>query len=134
MDKQITTKSRQPTLEDVRSKLEHWRKVKRNHREPIPKDIWQAAADLARKHSINTVSKALRLSYTDLKDHVYGCPKPRPAKKEKTPFVELGQPFLVPEATIEMETKKGSRLKICFKGRTDFDLMTLAKIFCQKGL
>ena len=54
----------QPTLEEVRDKFESWRKIKRNHREPIPKDLWQAAADLARKYSVNTVSKELHLSYT----------------------------------------------------------------------
>lgn len=55
----------QPTLEEVRDKLEHWRKIKRNHREPIPQKLWQAVAELARKHSINEISKALRLSYAD---------------------------------------------------------------------
>jgi len=38
MDEQITTKSSQPTLEEVRHKLDNWRKIKR-HREPIPKDL-----------------------------------------------------------------------------------------------
>lgn len=66
------TLSIQPTLDEVRNQLENWRKNKRNHREPVPKDLWQAAAELARKHSINTVSKALRLSYADLKK----CPYP----------------------------------------------------------
>jgi len=100
------------------------------------KICWQAAADLARKHSINTVSKALGLNYTDLKDRIYGPSKPKPVGKEKDFFVELkpGQPFLVPEATLEMETEKGSRLKISLKGRTDFDLMSLAKTFLENGL
>lgn len=126
----------QPTIEEVCDKLEHWRKIKRNHREPIPKDLWQAAAELARKHSINKVSKALHLSYADLKNRVYPSPKPRPANKEKASFIELGygQPSLVPETIVDMETKKGSRLRICFKGKTDFDLMSLAKTFCQKSL
>jgi hypothetical protein len=35
MDKNIPTT--QPTLEEVRDKLEHWRKIKRNHREPFQK-------------------------------------------------------------------------------------------------
>jgi len=133
MDKQ-NTPNRQPTLEEVRNKLEHWRKIKRNHREPIPKDLWQAAAELARKHSINTVSKALGLSYADLKDRVYPPSKFKPA--EKAPFIEIGygQPSLVPEAMLEMENPKGSRLRICFKGKTDFDLMSLAKTFIEKGL
>jgi len=132
MDKQIISSS-QPAFEEVHRKLESWRKIKR-HLEPIPKDIWQAAADLARKHSVNTVSKALRLSYTDLKDRVCGPSKSKPKNKRRPDFIEIGQPFLIPEATLEMENKKGSHLKISFKGRTDFDLMALAKTFLQKNL
>ena len=60
------TQAAQPTFEEVKDKLENWRKNKTNHREPIPKELWQAAADLAGGHSINTVSKALRLSYACL--------------------------------------------------------------------
>jgi hypothetical protein len=56
MDEQITTKSSQPTLEEVHHKLDNWRKIKR-HREPIPKDLWRAAAVLARKHSIKLYQK-----------------------------------------------------------------------------
>jgi len=40
----------------------------------------------------------------------------------------------MPETTLEMETKEGSRLRVSLKGRADFDLMALTKIFCQKGL
>ena len=72
----------QPTLEEVKNQLENWRKSKKNHRQPIPKDLWQAVADLARKHSIATVSKALRLSYADLKDRVYGPTISRPWLQE----------------------------------------------------
>jgi len=33
-----------PNLEEIRSQLENWRKNKTNKREPIPKELWQAAA------------------------------------------------------------------------------------------
>lgn len=79
---QQNTPALQPTLEEVSAQLEHWRQIKRNHREPIPKKLWQAAAELSRQHSISSVSKALRLSYTDLKKHVYGPSMPKPGKKE----------------------------------------------------
>ena len=36
---QQNTSTLQPTIEEVRDKLEHWRKIKRNHREPIPKKL-----------------------------------------------------------------------------------------------
>jgi len=133
MDKQITATISQPTIEQVGERLDKWRKIKK-HRESIPKDIWQDATELAKKYSINTVSKTLRLSYTDLKDRVCGPSKPKPKKRRSSDFIEIGQPFLIPEATLEMENKKGSHLKISFKGRTDFDLMALAKTFLQKNL
>ncbi len=135
MDKQITDSS-QPTFEQVHERLERWRKIKK-HREPIPKDIWQDATELARKHSINTVSKTLRLSYTDLKDRVCGPSKPKPKNKQRpSDFIEIGynQPSLPPETTIELENKKGSRLKISFKGKAGFDPMDFARTFLQKNL
>jgi len=135
MDQQITATISQPTIEQVREKLDRWRKIKK-HREPIPKDIWKDAAELARKHSINTVSKTLRLSYTDLKDRVMGPSKPKSKKRRSSDFIEIGynQPPSMPETTIEMENKKGSRFKICLKGSTDFDPVDLARIFLQKNL
>jgi len=134
MDKQIIGSS-QPTFEQVHERLERWRKIKK-HLEPIPKDIWQDATELARKHSINTVSKTLRLSYTDLKDRVCGPSRSKPKNKRRpSDFIEIGynQPSLIPETTIEMENKKGSRFKIFFKG-TGFDPMDLARTFLQKNL
>jgi hypothetical protein len=126
------THAADPVIEEVRQRLEDWRKIKK-HRQPIPKDIWQDAAGLARKHSINTVSKTLRLSYTDLKDRVCG---PSKTKQKSSDFIEIGygRPSLVPETTIEMENKKGSRLKVSLKGGTDSDLMDLARTFLQKNL
>jgi hypothetical protein len=33
-----------------------------------------------------------------------------------------------------MEDAKGSKMRMCFKGKTDFDLLGLAKAFLEKGL
>ena len=49
------------TLEELKNKLENYRKNKSYNRQPIPKELWQAAAELARAHSIATISKELRL-------------------------------------------------------------------------
>jgi hypothetical protein len=122
-----------PAIEEVRQRLDSWRKTKKNHREPIPEDLWQTAADLARAHSVNSVSRALRLSYTDLKEHTYGHTKSG-RKKRKTPsFVEIRPgPILSREATLEMENPRGSKIRISFKGGTDFDFTAFAKTFMQK--
>lgn len=117
MDKQIAAAASQPTIEQVGERLYEWRKIKK-HREPIPKDIWQDATELAKKYSINTVLKTFRLSYTDLKDRVCGSSKPKLKNLRSSDFIEIGcdQPSLMPETTIEMENKKGSKFKISFKG------------------
>jgi hypothetical protein len=132
MDQQITATASQPTLENLREKLVKWRKIKRYHREPVPKDIWKDATELARKYSIYKVSKALSLNYVNLKTRVMGPSKKKP--NIKTPFIELGQLPPAAEIVLEMENKKGSRLKICLKGSTDFDPMDLARTFYQKNL
>ena len=61
----------------------------------------------------------------------------KPAINKKDPdFIEIKyqQPFLVSEATVEIEDKNGLKMKVCFKGKPDFDLMNLAKVFLEKNL
>ena len=131
MDK--NTSAANKDIEEVHHRLESWRKTKKNQREQIPAYLWQEAAGLARKYSVNSVSSALRLSYMDLKEHAYGHTKPR-TKKSKTPsFVEIG-PMAPPsgETPLEMENPKGSKIRISFKGKTDFDFTALIKTFMQK--
>ena len=132
MDKNTSAADKE--IEEVRQRLESWRKTKKNQREQIPAYLWQAAAGLARKYSVNSVSSALRLSYMNLKEHAYGHTNPR-TKKRKTPsFVEI-EPMAPPpsgETTLEMENSKGSKIRISFKGKTDFDFTALTKTFMQK--
>ena len=125
-------KATQPVLEEVKDKLESWRKNKVNHRQPIPKDLWQAAADLARDGSINQVSKALRLSYADLKCHVYGSSVVSKKTGQKRPsFIELkySQPLMPENITVDIENKKGCRMRIYLKGNAG--IFELIKSFCK---
>ena len=132
MDQQIIATATQPTIEQLREKLVKWRKIKKYNREPVPKDIWKDATELARKYSIYEVSKALSLNYVNLKARVMGPSEKKP-KNKKIPFIELGPLPSEEEIIIEMENRKGSRLKISLKG-TDFDPMDLARTFYQKNL
>ena len=136
MQQQNTT-APQPTLEEVSAYFKHWRQIKRNHREPIPKKLWQEAVELTLQYSLSTISKELRLGYTDFKERVNASSVPEPKDKEiNSDFIELKyeQPFLVSEATVEIEDKNGSKMKICFKGKPDLNLMNLAKAFLGKSL
>jgi hypothetical protein len=63
------------TLEELKNKFENYRKNKSYQREPIPKEFWETAAELARKqHSIATVCRELRLRHASLKEHIYSPP------------------------------------------------------------
>jgi len=126
-----STPSIQLTLEELKNQLEDYRKNKSYHRQPIPKELWQAAADLAKKHSIATISKELRLRYASLKEHMYGPPISKNKAKEKFPsFIELkySQPLLS-DITVDIENKRGLRMRICLK--ESFDISSLIKTFCQ---
>jgi len=113
-----------PDIRELRKKLEHWRKNKKESNQPIPRNLWERAIKLARKYSVSPVARALRLSYTNLKEKTY------PKTEKKMPFIEFNpsQP-MIPEAMLEIENSKGSRLRIHFKGDTDFDLAGIAKEF-----
>ena len=126
------TPTTQPTLEELKNQLESWRANKINHREPIPGKLWKAAADLARAGSINQVSKALHLSYADLKDHLYGSlDLKHKIRKKDISFIELkhSQPLTETPITVDIENKRGCRMRICL--RTSTDITSLLKSFCS---
>jgi hypothetical protein len=94
----------QPTLEAVQELFDRWRKDKRG-RDPIPEALWEAAILLSTKHSINEISKQLRLNYNDLKTRAKGRHVP-----DSTAFIEFAGLSSV-QYIIEME-RPGERMKI----------------------
>ncbi|MBA4369632.1 MAG: hypothetical protein C0403_18565 [Desulfobacterium sp.] len=123
-------------LEFVKNQFEAWRANRKKRREPIPEQLWEAAKELVKIHSINKVSRTLGLNYTDLKKRILGKEYPLSANRKKEPsLVELSyEPLFVPsECIIEMEDKTGCRMKMCFRGETHFDLLELGKSFWDKN-
>jgi|GEM_PF-1319404 len=124
------TQTSQFTLEELKNQLEDYRKNKSYNREPIPKHLWQAAEYLAKKHSIATVSKELGLRYSSMKERIYGPPVSKNKVRKKSPsFIELkySQPPSETPITVDIENKKGSRMRICLGSNTD--IASLIKSF-----
>lgn len=122
-----------PKLEEVKQLFKAWRKTK-TARERIPKSLWQAAVDLVRKeeHSLFKIAKALHLNHTDFKKQVHKkLPVPIPSEPATT-FIELDPSVSVSECVIEMEDVSGAKMRMCFRGKTDFDLLELGKSFWSK--
>ncbi len=128
---QKNLKNKQSSLELVRYEFESWRRTRKNRREQIPEQLWGAAVALTKQYPINRVSKALRLNYTDLKNHIQPQNPITQVENKAPTFVELGGSdiFIPSECIVEMEDSSGAKMRMCFRGKTDFDLLELGKTF-----
>jgi len=121
-------------LENVRQQFNTWRKNKTCKH--TPQKLWQAAINLHRIEglSIHRVSKELRLNYNDLKKQISGNNVPVIKDAKSPDFIELKYSQEVSsECLIEMENKAGSKMRMSFKGKTDFDLLELGKVFWRQS-
>ena len=121
-----------PALSELRDRFESWRKKKENRTDPIPEALWVSAVSLARKYGLNDVTKVLRLERYSLKKRVENLPEPRkPIKPEicHPQFVELSQPVLAPECSLEFENPNGAKMKVQLKGTANLDLVALGQAF-----
>lgn len=121
------------TLREVKEQFKLWRKTRKSPR-PMPRELWNAAAKLSETYSINQISKALCLNHTSLKNRIYKIKKTSIQEGHPPSFVELNfeQSPLASECIVEMEDSSGAKMRMCFKGKTDFDLLELGKAFWRK--
>jgi hypothetical protein len=117
------------TLEEARELFAAWRNKPHRARK-IPDDLWDVAVALCRRYSISAVSKALRLSYKDLRIRVGENEAALPPK----PFVDLGM-LLPPQASLVVECEDGARnrMRIQCSGPMDSGVVDLVKTFLATG-
>ena len=122
-----------PTISQVKEQFKIWRKTRKGLR-PIPKKLWAAAVSLTTQHSISQISKELVLDYSTLKKRAAIKNKDSPASMNPPGFIEvnLEPPVAVSECIVEMQDILGSKMRMHFRGKTDFDLLELAKAFWRK--
>jgi hypothetical protein len=110
-----------PTLADVQALFEQWRENKKG-RDPIPPALWAKAVALSKIHSINAISRYLRLSYNELKSRAS-------AHEPHSTFIEIGSVTTI-ECTVEMEKPGGRKMRMCVRGACP-DLGDLARSFWE---
>jgi len=120
-------------LSEVKEQFKTWRKARKGLR-PIPKKLWAAAVSLTTQHSISQISKELVVDYSALKKRAAVKKKDTAAKMSPTDFIEvnLEPPVAVSECIVEMQDIAGAKMRMHFRGKTDFDLLQLAKTFWSK--
>lgn len=82
-----------PTIEQVHSRFQQWRKS-RQGRAPIPDELWEAAAELARRDGVNRTATALGLDGGKLKQRIgeSAAAATLPTATAPTAFVEPRAP------------------------------------------
>ncbi len=122
-----------PSLREVKEQFKNWRRTRKSHRR-IPEELWQAAISLTANHSISQISKELVVDYTALKKRVPIKKKNTAAKMSPAGFIELNlePPAAVTECIVDMEDNLGAKMRMHIRGKTDFDLLELAKAFWSK--
>ena len=121
------------SLSEVKEQFKTWRKTRKGLR-PIPKKLWAAAVSLTTQHSISQISKELVLDYSALKKRAAIKNKDSAASMSPSGFIEvnLEPPAAVSECIVEMQDIAGAKMRMHFRGKTDFDLLELAKTFWSK--
>jgi len=122
-----------PTISEVKEQFKIWRRTRKSPR-PIPEKLWAAAVSLTANHCLSQISKELVLDYSALKRRVRAKKKDAAASTNPPGFIEvnLEPPAAVAECIVEMQDIFGARMRMHFRGKTDFDLLELAKAFWRK--
>jgi len=135
---QATILSTAPRLRNVQSSFKDWRASKKKGSR-IPPSLWEEAVGLYPEFTVSQIATNLSLSYTDLKQRIETkIVKSSPNENKPVPaFFELD--FSAPcasvsECVVEMEDGSGSKMRMCFRGKTDFDLLELGKSFWMRRL
>jgi hypothetical protein len=112
------------------ARVEQWRKT-RERPGRMPEPLWRVVVQVARKHGINPVARALRLDYYSVKRRVLG--KKRSSKVNSGPSfvaVDLMPPGMVPQCVLEIEDPSGSKLTVRLSGPVD--VVALAEAFWRQ--
>jgi len=120
-------------LERVRADLDAWR-GRRRKGDRIPEEVWRRAAGAVRQYGLNTVSRALRLDYYQLKRRAGGGPAARPPSPL---FVELSDAGAAAgqrtdtglACVVEMEKGNGTRMRVCVREAGAVDWGKLKEAF-----
>jgi hypothetical protein len=126
-----------PTIEAVKEQFDNWRNT-RKVQEPIPAELWNAAASLCGRGPQRPylIAQKLGLNYSKLKQHLPASNTAPPIKKApaQSAFVELdlGTARVPPECMVEMQDEKGRQLKFHLKGQSCPDLIEIFRAFFRK--
>jgi hypothetical protein len=120
-----TDRSTANGLEQTRRRIAHWRDTRTHRGAPMPAALWATAVALARRHGLYRTARTLRVDYGGLQKRLQAAEAvPPPA------FVEFpaARPSGLGPCVIDVEGRRGRRLRIEVSGVTVADLVTLTQV------
>jgi hypothetical protein len=105
-------------LDQLAGQFEHWRQTRSHPSERIPQPLWDQAAALAQVLPRSRVAQHLRLSPSDLNQHMATRPEATPvALRTPPPFVEVpsAPADSPPPATVEIELERSDGARLCLR-------------------
>jgi hypothetical protein len=111
-------------LLELKTRFETWRTNRKYVREPIPDELWNAAADLCRRYPPSLVGRVLKLDSSRLKKLLLQrSPRTSVRKKPQATFFQLPTGIALPEVgsplpqipigcRLQIERPDGSRLTL----------------------
>lgn len=124
-------------VEEVRDRIEGWRRT-RLKRSPMPEALWEAAAQLARKHGLHPIARALGVNYQSLKRWVGRAPGGgRQVELSSAGFLELRMaellgPAAAPGPVVELADGEGRQLVIRLTAGDPLDVVALVEAFWRR--
>ena len=99
---------------ELKARFETWRANRKYVREPIPDDLWKAAADLSRSYPPSLVGRVLKLDPSKLKKLlIKRSARTSTQKKPQAAFFHLPTGIALPEAGSPLpQSPTGCRLQI----------------------
>lgn len=124
-------------LKEVQRRVEAWREGGGGRGTPMPEELWQAAAEVARVEGLYSTSRALRIEYKRLKQRVASTAmSSTQASSVSSSFVELGVSQIcgacMCKTVIEICGGEGDRMRVEVTGTQAVDLIGLTQTFLSQ--
>lgn len=127
-------------LLEIKGRFETWRTNRKYMREPIPDELWDAAADLSRRYPPSLVGRTLKVDSSKLKKLlIKRSPRTSTRKKPQAAFFQLPTEIALPEigsplpqnltgCRLQIERSDGSRLTLTLPS---LDLASISQLFAD---
>jgi hypothetical protein len=124
-------------LFELKARFETWRTNRKYLREPIPDELWNAAADLSRRYPPSLVGRVLKIDPSRLKKFLLKRPaRISTRKKPQATFFQLPTEIALPKVEsplpqspigyrIQVERHDGSRLTLTLP---TLDLVSISRL------